>query len=119
MYFFCFKQKTAYEMRISDWSSGVCSSYLFGERMVKPRPSIDDPQHRLGTEQAGGQPGDNKHHGARIEQQGEQQRPYQLHQMSSHTDRRTATRRVGKERVVRCRYRWSPSQKKKRKHTTT
>src|SRR3546814_7481414 len=24
----CFKQKTAYEMRISDWSSDVCSSYL-------------------------------------------------------------------------------------------
>src|SRR3546814_16173467 len=23
---FCFKQKTAYEMRISDWSSDVCSS---------------------------------------------------------------------------------------------
>src|SRR3546814_4154451 len=26
--FFCFKQKTAYEMRISDWSSDVCSSDL-------------------------------------------------------------------------------------------
>src|SRR3546814_8252337 len=25
---FCFKQKTAYEMRISDWSSYVCSSDL-------------------------------------------------------------------------------------------
>src|SRR3546814_1758092 len=25
-YFFFFKQKTAYEMRISDWSSDVCSS---------------------------------------------------------------------------------------------
>src|SRR3546814_15956474 len=29
--FFCFKQKTAYEMRISDWSSDVCSSDLFGQ----------------------------------------------------------------------------------------
>src|SRR3546814_5907835 len=28
--FFCFKQKTAYEMRISDWSSDVCSSDLWG-----------------------------------------------------------------------------------------
>src|SRR3546814_2044651 len=28
--FFCFKQKTAYEMRISDWSSDVCSSDLGG-----------------------------------------------------------------------------------------
>src|SRR3546814_3445155 len=27
--FFCFKQKTAYDMRISDWSSDVCSSDLF------------------------------------------------------------------------------------------
>src|SRR3546814_2011900 len=28
---FFFKQKTAYEMRISDWSSDVCSSDLRGE----------------------------------------------------------------------------------------
>src|SRR3546814_4848155 len=28
MYFFFVKQKTAYEMRISDWSSDVCSSDL-------------------------------------------------------------------------------------------
>src|SRR3546814_349671 len=28
VYFFFFKQKTAYEMRISDWSSDVCSSDL-------------------------------------------------------------------------------------------
>src|SRR3546814_5120424 len=28
MCFFFFSQKTAYEMRISDWSSGVCSSDL-------------------------------------------------------------------------------------------
>src|SRR3546814_4771718 len=27
--FFFFKQKTAYEMRISDWSSDMCSSDLF------------------------------------------------------------------------------------------
>src|SRR3546814_1987503 len=28
VFFFLFKQKTAYEMRISDWSSDVCSSDL-------------------------------------------------------------------------------------------
>src|SRR3546814_5095664 len=28
LFFFVFKQKTAYEMRISDWSSDVCSSDL-------------------------------------------------------------------------------------------
>src|SRR3546814_7050509 len=32
MLFFFFKQKTAYEMRISDWSSDVCSSDLFRYR---------------------------------------------------------------------------------------
>src|SRR3546814_19334592 len=30
VFFFFFKQKTAYEMRISDWSSDVCSSDLAG-----------------------------------------------------------------------------------------
>src|SRR3546814_5014069 len=33
-YFFFFKQKTAYEMRISDWSSDVCSSDLEQHGMV-------------------------------------------------------------------------------------
>src|SRR3546814_18043519 len=32
--FFFFKQKTAYEMRISDWSSDVCSSDLAALRLV-------------------------------------------------------------------------------------
>src|SRR3546814_4685483 len=31
--FFFFKQKTAYEMRISDWSSDVCSSDLLHRRL--------------------------------------------------------------------------------------
>src|SRR3546814_2465816 len=34
VYFFFFKQKTAYEMRISDWSSDVCSSDLLGHRIL-------------------------------------------------------------------------------------
>src|SRR3546814_6940619 len=32
LFFFC-KQKTAYEMRISDWSSDVCSSDLLRARL--------------------------------------------------------------------------------------
>src|SRR3546814_7165894 len=32
--FFFFKQKTAYEMRISDWSSDVCSSDLLEPRRI-------------------------------------------------------------------------------------
>src|SRR3546814_13838763 len=31
---FIFKQKTAYEMRISDWSSDVCSSDLYAEHTL-------------------------------------------------------------------------------------
>src|SRR3546814_12463277 len=31
LFFFFFKQKTAYEMRISDWSSDVCSSDLHAD----------------------------------------------------------------------------------------
>src|SRR3546814_19524144 len=34
--FFFFKQKTAYEMRISDWSSDVCSSDLCPVRPIHP-----------------------------------------------------------------------------------
>src|SRR3546814_5487215 len=37
--FFFFKQKTAYEMRISDWSSDVCSSDLpDGDHLRCPQP---------------------------------------------------------------------------------
>src|SRR3546814_9582386 len=32
--FFFFNQKTSYEMRISDWSSDVCSSDLMGVRLA-------------------------------------------------------------------------------------
>src|SRR3546814_7950816 len=38
-FFFFFKQKTAYEMRISDWSSDVCSSDLPDHQHV---PDITD-----------------------------------------------------------------------------
>src|SRR3546814_10008320 len=38
--FFFFKQKTAYELRISDWSSDVCSSDLFDELAGWPLPRV-------------------------------------------------------------------------------
>src|SRR3546814_4221251 len=37
LFVFLFKQKTAYEMRISDWSSDVCSSDLFRQRSLCPQ----------------------------------------------------------------------------------
>src|SRR3546814_11464436 len=39
--FFFFKQKTAYEMRISDWSSDVCSSDLMGSMNFGLFPMLD------------------------------------------------------------------------------
>src|SRR3546814_10114949 len=45
VFFFFFKQKTAYEMRISDWSSDVCSSdlcrVLAKERALRPAQHLD------------------------------------------------------------------------------
>src|SRR3546814_3527659 len=35
---FCFKQKTAYEMRICDWSSDVCSADLAGLSLASSLP---------------------------------------------------------------------------------
>src|SRR3546814_15704460 len=54
-YFFFFKQKTAYEMRISDWSSDVCSSDL-GLHKAPLAPDtrgrdgarLDEIAHRVG-----------------------------------------------------------------------
>src|SRR3546814_6673599 len=56
MFFFFFKQKTAYEMRISDWSSDVCSSDLCAEpdrRLARgpvgPDPGTDGGRRHLRT----------------------------------------------------------------------
>src|SRR3546814_7659004 len=38
--FFFFKQKTAYEMRISDWSSDVCSSDLYYQALLPWRAGL-------------------------------------------------------------------------------
>src|SRR3546814_3995038 len=90
--FFFFKQKTAYEMRISDWSSDVCSSDLGAADAVAPpygkRPVVEDRAGRKGRD--GGVRGGR-----------------QLPQMADRDDR-SEERRVGKECVSTCRSRWSP-----------
>src|SRR3546814_17994264 len=62
--FFFFKQKTAYEMRISDWSSDVCSSDLdrLGRRAdgVELRAAIDDEEVEAAR---------SEHHHARIDRE--------------------------------------------------
>src|SRR3546814_3861853 len=108
---FFFKQKTAYEMRISDWSSDVCSSDL----SVNPvfcgfcdPPYCDQraflfsaPLARLAGQSA--RPGfrtDDAHPGAKP---------------AAHPGRpRSEERRVGKECVSTCRSRWSPYHYKKK-----
>src|SRR3546814_4861535 len=47
--FFFFKQKTAYEMRISDWSSDVCSSDL-----CLPGHRLDPAERRAGMHAGAG-----------------------------------------------------------------
>src|SRR3546814_19452608 len=39
--FFVFKQKSAYELRISDWSSDLCSSDLFESIGANPPSAVD------------------------------------------------------------------------------
>src|SRR3546814_7573140 len=92
--FFFFKQKTAYEMRISDWSSDVCSSDLPRLDPVGDGGAVDqvDAVEVLVAPARRG-PGevDVVH--------GEQRADLAL---------RSEERRVGKECVSTCRSRWSP-----------
>src|SRR3546814_12945985 len=63
VFFFFFKQKTAYEMRISDWSSDVCSSDLGFEGGGGFLEKIDDracvPANQRGSPAAGRRHADN------------------------------------------------------------
>src|SRR3546814_16369954 len=79
---FFYKQKTAYDMRISDWSSDVCSSDLYGQRLencsqggrhgrrgrADPHPGIHedgDPGRRAGGREGQRDPGFRRRHGDR------------------------------------------------------
>src|SRR3546814_17988541 len=94
--FFFFKQKTAYEMRISDWSSDVCSSDL---RRPRDRRGASWSPCRC--------PGGSARcpRGAPPPRRPATTRPHE----------RSEERRVGKECVSTCRSRWSPYHYKKTK----
>src|SRR3546814_1778301 len=94
VFFFFFKQKTAYEMRISDWSSDVCSSDLFGQYSARILAS----QKRSSL--AAGDAVD-KHVDFSIQPDSDGLLQYLR-------SRRSEERRVGKECVSTCRSRWSP-----------
>src|SRR3546814_3050258 len=91
--FFFFKQKTAYDMRISDWSSDVCSSDL--ARQGEDRDALQSHVSRTGWQR-----GDDVETTPRDP-------PAQLLQTASEAAR-SEERRVGKECVSTCRSRWSP-----------
>src|SRR3546814_13351539 len=65
MILFFFKQKTAYEMRISDWSSDVCSSDLLRDRWSEQIGPGDTPQNL--TLGAGGDPRTEKRSGGSVD----------------------------------------------------
>src|SRR3546814_7802127 len=90
MCFFFFKQKTAYEMRISDWSSDVCSSDLIAADPCPGEPGRP-PAH---ADQEGR---DHDHRSGRA-----------VPHPDSRPPARSEERRVGKECVSTCRSRWSP-----------
>src|SRR3546814_18047276 len=100
-----FKQKTAYEMRISDWSSDVCSSDLrkfnpchahhgnFHSGMISMLP-VAKSATLIGFDAC----------------------PQRVLPQRDTVPARSEERRVGKECVSTCRSRWSPCPSKK--HTT-
>src|SRR3546814_4175725 len=95
--FFFFKQKTAYEMRISDWSSDVCSSDL--DEMVMAAAD----GHVMAYEQSG----EEDEEAFWDEHSFDLQRYASIHCLVYGSDR-SEERRVGKECVSTCRSRWSP-----------
>src|SRR3546814_1764254 len=95
--FFFFKQKTAYEMRISDWSSDVCSSDLLqhGRRLQRGDVAVH-------AEDAVG--GDHR----RALGMPPQLPDRALDVAVRIAAQRSEERRVGQECVSTCRSRWSP-----------
>src|SRR3546814_5279201 len=94
-----FKQKTAYEMRISDWSSDVCSSDLLANRILILDVALG--RHHGRVDQVGDVVGLGAVEGRRV-----------LVLLLIVADElgigRSEERRVGKECVSTCRSRWSP-----------
>src|SRR3546814_1759861 len=90
VFFFFFKQKTAYEMRISDWSS-TCALPICGQQGIQALAQLlQRPELPLDTSCG-------------------EHRPLQVAVIDeAHCIGRSEERRVGKECVSTCRSRWSP-----------
>src|SRR3546814_20385476 len=103
--FFFFKQKTAYEMRISDWSSDVCSSDL-ARTVRRPNYDLISPIEEDET------PGDEDSTRGNPELRNEKAWGVDVGYERSLGSRgiRSEERRVGKEGVSKCRSRWEALQ---------
>src|SRR3546814_6809765 len=99
-FFFFFKQKTAYEMRISDWSSDVCSSDL-GKRGIANDGARWEGARRSAL---GGIPDVM----FVIDANKEELAIKEANVLGIPVVARSEERRVGKECVSTCRSRWSP-----------
>src|SRR3546814_1656522 len=97
---FFFKQKTAYEMRISDWSSDVCSSDLSGDFHLASNLGVGGRTTATSDRSRQGR-------GARRAWRGRRRGEAPTKREASKA-RRSEERRVGKECVSTCRSRWSP-----------
>src|SRR3546814_10121666 len=64
MLFFFFKQKTAYEMRVSDWSSDVCSSDLKAASQLHREQFTRTPPHPRNNAAGHSGTGDHRRHRA-------------------------------------------------------
>src|SRR3546814_3680711 len=95
--FFFFKQKTAYEMRISDWSSDVCSSDLLAQ---DAQAATAGNSEIIVTAQKRSESAQNVPIAITALDNNELQ--------SAGINSRSEERRVGKECVSTCRSRWSP-----------
>src|SRR3546814_8429749 len=104
--FLFFKQKTAYEMRISDWSSDVCSSDLVreAEGSLCEGALLETLSHLGGRAELARR--------ARIGAGGHRRDDLPRTHLAARRYRagRSEERRVGKEGVSTGRYRWSPFQ---------
>src|SRR3546814_20296283 len=102
-------------MRISDWSSDVCSSDLINDQPANSQKRLFVAEWRVLPQRPGGmvhdpyrEPlGQEAHHGGVSERRGN--RHWHLRRGS-----RSEERRVGKECVSTCRSRWWPYNEKKK-----
>src|SRR3546814_4194019 len=102
--FFFFKQKTAYEVRISDWSSDVCSSDLASVLpLIRQGPLIDAKACAQSVSTCARSLCIRSEASAAAAP-----KPAQSAGDNVPERRRSEERRVGKECVSTCRSRWSP-----------